>query len=293
MWRGQIWFSTAMLMALGFLTTFLIGGLDRHLPGQPAAGLLHPRHLLRRGPLPLGGDGAGLRRRWAASTTGARRSPATCSTSASARPSSGSCWSAPTCSPCPSTCWGSTACPGASRSTRNSPQWQTLNDWSSAGAALDRDLDAAVRGQRRLQLEEVPGRRQPVGRPDPRVVHHVAAAAPQLLPAAPDPLGAPDLGLQPPRRTARWATAPTSPTRSRRSRSREGRGEAPARPGPVLRRHVRRLLELEPGERRRRDDVRRHAAGLPARRLLLLVEPADAPAPRGRPARHAGRPAPA
>jgi len=27
MWRGQIWFSTAMLMAVGFLVTFLIGGL--------------------------------------------------------------------------------------------------------------------------------------------------------------------------------------------------------------------------------------------------------------------------
>jgi cytochrome c oxidase subunit 1 len=27
MWRGQIWFSTAMLMAVGFLITFLIGGL--------------------------------------------------------------------------------------------------------------------------------------------------------------------------------------------------------------------------------------------------------------------------
>ncbi|NNN08346.1 MAG: cytochrome ubiquinol oxidase subunit I, partial [Acidimicrobiaceae bacterium] len=27
MWRGQIWFSTAMLMAIGFLFTFLIGGL--------------------------------------------------------------------------------------------------------------------------------------------------------------------------------------------------------------------------------------------------------------------------
>ena len=27
MWRGEIWFSTAMLMALGFLFTFLIGGL--------------------------------------------------------------------------------------------------------------------------------------------------------------------------------------------------------------------------------------------------------------------------
>src|SRR5664279_2114422 len=27
MWRGEIWFSTAMLMAIGFLVTFLIGGL--------------------------------------------------------------------------------------------------------------------------------------------------------------------------------------------------------------------------------------------------------------------------
>ena len=27
MWRGQIWFSTAMLMAIGFVVTFLIGGL--------------------------------------------------------------------------------------------------------------------------------------------------------------------------------------------------------------------------------------------------------------------------
>jgi len=27
MWRGELWFSTAMLMALGFLFTFLIGGL--------------------------------------------------------------------------------------------------------------------------------------------------------------------------------------------------------------------------------------------------------------------------
>jgi cytochrome c oxidase subunit 1 len=27
MWRGEIWFSTAMLMAVGFLITFLIGGL--------------------------------------------------------------------------------------------------------------------------------------------------------------------------------------------------------------------------------------------------------------------------
>ena len=45
-----------------------------------------------------------------------------------------------------------------------------------------------------------PGREQPVGRPHAGVVHHLAAAAPQLHPPAADPLGAPDVGLQPPRR---------------------------------------------------------------------------------------------
>ncbi len=43
------------------------------------------------------------------------------------------------------------------------------------------------------------GREQPVGRPHPRVVHHLAAAPPQLHPPAADPLRAAHLGLQPPR----------------------------------------------------------------------------------------------
>ena len=91
-----------------------------------------------------------------------------------------------------------------------------------------------------------PGRRQPLGRPHARVVHHVAAAAPQLHPPAADPLGAADLGLQPPGRARRpprhAAEAPPSPTESRRCPSHEGRSHLPAGPRRLLRHRRRRLL---------------------------------------------------
>ena len=45
-----------------------------------------------------------------------------------------------------------------------------------------------------------PRRQQPLGRPDAGVVHHLSAPAPQLHPSPAHPLGAPDLGRQPPRR---------------------------------------------------------------------------------------------
>ena len=51
----------------------------------------------------------------------------------------------------------------------------------------------------RLVAQTDPGRRQPLGRPHPRMVHLLAAAPPQLLPPAAYPLRAPDLGLQPSR----------------------------------------------------------------------------------------------
>ena len=210
MWRGQIWFSTAMLMAIGFLVDLPHRRPHRHLPRQPAARLLHPRHVLRRRPLPLGGHGAGLRRHGAASTTGAPRSPATCSNERIGKAQFWFLFIGTNVFTLPQYLLGLDGMPRRIAVYPHDPQWQKLNDWSSAGAALIGISHAAVRGQRRLQLEEVPGRRQPVGRPDPRVVHHLAAAAPQLLPAAPDPLRAADVGLQPPRRTAPSRTASTT-----------------------------------------------------------------------------------
>src|SRR6202035_1562963 len=48
------------------------------------------------------------------------------------------------------------------------------------------------------------------GCPHPRVVHHLAAAPPQLHPPAADPVRASDLGLQPPRCQSRsaWESSP-------------------------------------------------------------------------------------
>ena len=50
MWGGSLSFDTPMLFAIGFLTTFLFGGLTGVMP---ADGLQRLRHLLRGGPLPL------------------------------------------------------------------------------------------------------------------------------------------------------------------------------------------------------------------------------------------------
>ena len=55
MWRGHLSFETPMLFAIGFLITFLLGGLTGVILGLAAAGLPRHRHLLRGGPLPLRG----------------------------------------------------------------------------------------------------------------------------------------------------------------------------------------------------------------------------------------------
>ncbi len=173
-------------------------GPHGRLPGQSPAGLLHPRHLLRRRALPLDRHGPRAGRDGRTVLLGAEVHRV-----------------------------------HAQREVRQDPVLVPLHRYaglhlpavhlgSRRHAASRRDLSALaavenaqrlehlrrdpgrhlhdrVRRQRRLQLEEVPGRRQPVGRPDPRVVHHLSSAAPQLLPPAPDQVGASDVGLQPPR----------------------------------------------------------------------------------------------
>ena len=80
------------------------------------------------------------------------------------------------------------------------PQWTDLNQVATVGAVIMGVRHGVLRRERRLLVVRArPGRRQPLGRTDARVVHDLAAAAPQLLLAASDPLGAPDVGLQPPR----------------------------------------------------------------------------------------------
>jgi hypothetical protein len=54
MWRGQLSFTTPMLFLIGFLITFLIGGLTEVLLALPAVDWhVTDRHLLRGGTFPL------------------------------------------------------------------------------------------------------------------------------------------------------------------------------------------------------------------------------------------------
>ena len=99
--------------------------------------------------------------------------------------------------------------------------WQSYNIVSTVGAFIIAVSFAFLAGQLRgLVAQAHPGRQQPLGRPHARVVHHLAAAAPQLHPPAAHPLGAAHLGLQPSgrperRRTARGST-PTDTATERR-----------------------------------------------------------------------------
>ena len=74
MWGGSLSFDTPMLWSVGFLTTFLFGGLTGHHPGLAAAGLPRLRLLLRGGALPLRRvRHRGVRDVRRASTSGGRR----------------------------------------------------------------------------------------------------------------------------------------------------------------------------------------------------------------------------
>jgi cytochrome c oxidase subunit 1 len=109
MWRGSISFETPMLWAIGFLVTFLLGGLTGVILGLAAAGLPPQRLILRGRALPLRavrhdrvrgllGDlllvprsspGATWTSGWASCTSGARSSASTrrswCSTGSAPR----------------------------------------------------------------------------------------------------------------------------------------------------------------------------------------------------------------
>ena len=74
MWRGQLMLATPLLFALGFLTMFLIGGINGAFSAVGAGRLRPPRHVLGRRPPPLRAvRRVGLRGHGRRSTTGSRR----------------------------------------------------------------------------------------------------------------------------------------------------------------------------------------------------------------------------
>ena len=81
MWRGQLTFETPMLFAIGFLVTFLLGGLTGVILASPPHGL--PRHRLATSWWPTSTTWCSApwcSRCSPASTSGGRSSPAGCST---------------------------------------------------------------------------------------------------------------------------------------------------------------------------------------------------------------------
>jgi hypothetical protein len=144
----------------------------------------------------------------------------------------------------------------------NDPEWKNLNMWSTAGALMIGLSTVVFVVNIVVSWKKTPAGDNPWDGHTLEWFHHLTAAAPQLLPSSEDPLRASDVGTTTTPKRQPWLTAPT-----RRSTD-EARISHPAAPRPVLRHHVCRLLALESGERWRRDDVRRDAAGLPARFLL-------------------------
>ena len=190
---GRLWFPAPMLWSVGFLFTFLFGGITGVLLASAAARLPVPGHVLRRRAPPQR-----ARRRLDLRDVGrdhvlvpedhrpaAQRGPGEGPLLAVGR--SGSC------SPsCPSTSWARGACRAATRTTRPKPGWAELNLLSTVGSFLHRAVGGRVlRGGRRGAAPAARCRAGPVGGQLARVVGRLAAAAPQLPVAAADPLGAP------------------------------------------------------------------------------------------------------
>ena len=155
MWRGAITLSTAMLMSLGFILVFLIGGITGIFLASPPIDfavndtyyvVAHFHYIM------VGGCCTGCS---PASTSGSPSSPGGCCRSAWASSISGCSWSGST-SPSSSSSWsGWTACPGASPTTRSSagprptwsPPWGRSSPgcrcWCSSGTSWSRSGGAS------------------------------------------------------------------------------------------------------------------------------------------------------
>ena len=181
MWRGEVMFSTAMLFAIGFVITFLVGGLTGiYLASPPLDFFTHDTYFVVAHfhsvvlALVMGGM-AGLYY-WGPKITGYLLNE---------RLGKIQFWMffiGAKLFMMPQYLLGLLGMPRRVAIYPQHPEWQyaeptgrrsARSSWASPRICL--------RGQRHLLLEGVPRRRQPLGRPDARVVHDVAAAAPQLL----------------------------------------------------------------------------------------------------------------
>ena len=117
MWRGKLTFETPMLWSIGFLVTFLFGGLTGVILSSPPLDFHVSDTTSWSRTSTTSSSAPSCSRCSPASTSGGRSSPAGCSTSASARSTSGCCSSASTRRSSSSTGWASRACRAATRTT--------------------------------------------------------------------------------------------------------------------------------------------------------------------------------